>query len=437
MRLPPRSLLGPALVLPLLVCAAPKNTTFDDTSASFSFSTGPQGWNAVTPSSPCDVCASNPDTSRVHEGTWHDGNIRSGAEPTTGSFTFTGSAVYIFGIDQTWYQSNIEFRLGSVRTTHHYTGQEQFAYDALFFSATGLASGTYTVTWELKVNTVGENLPPVQAALFDYAIVTTEEETSAPGGGSGGGQDTGDDGSGAGSQTKSITRLSSTVISANHGDRKSTATSGTSNPASSSAPDPTSMPASTPLSGSTLPLSQTVTINGVTTVIVTGGSTISESPSNVATAAVAPSKFNVSIIIGVVVGAIFALLATYFVLCRRRRKILRETAAGAVSSRFLRIGNYPLQAARSPADASQTLVAAGQRSREKLNDLTTKTPSTALPVHLPPEPSSVEATLGSSASELGTGTTRNLEEFEARIAMLEAHIAVNQEQQQQPPPYLH
>jgi hypothetical protein len=93
-----------------------------------------------------------------------------------------GSAVYIFGIDQAISQPNIAFTLGSIQQVHHYTGTERFVYDALFFSATGLASDqTHTVNWVFNfANTDVE----VQAALFDYAVVTSGGEdvktTSTP-----------------------------------------------------------------------------------------------------------------------------------------------------------------------------------------------------------------------------------------------------------------
>jgi hypothetical protein len=90
----------------------------------------------------------------------------------------TGSAVYIFGIDQHNSQPNIVFTLGNIQQTHHYTGTERFVYHALFFSATGLASDqTHTVNWVFSLADTGVG---VQAALFDYAIVTSgEEETSS------------------------------------------------------------------------------------------------------------------------------------------------------------------------------------------------------------------------------------------------------------------
>lgn len=87
---------------------------------------------------------------------------------------FPGSAVYIFGIDQRSSQPDIAFTVGSIQQTHHYTGSGQFAYDALFFSATGLASDeTHTVNWVFNFADTG---PPLQVALFDYAIVTSGKE---------------------------------------------------------------------------------------------------------------------------------------------------------------------------------------------------------------------------------------------------------------------
>ncbi|KAJ7827490.1 hypothetical protein B0H14DRAFT_2814479 [Mycena olivaceomarginata] len=160
------------LLLAVLTSAAIINTTIDDSSSSFTF-TGT--WNTITPSSPCTICSSKPDPSKMHDGTWRDGNIRIGAPVgTSGSFTFTGSAVYIFGIDQTSSQPDIAFTVDSIQQTHHYTGSELFVYDALFFSATGLASDeTHTVNWVFNVADTGVE---VQAALFDYAIVTSGKE---------------------------------------------------------------------------------------------------------------------------------------------------------------------------------------------------------------------------------------------------------------------
>ncbi|KAJ7182996.1 hypothetical protein C8R43DRAFT_18284 [Mycena crocata] len=169
----------PALAFFLLILCAPSanaavtNKTVDDSSSAFTF-TG--SWTATSAANPCDFCSSKPDSAQTFGGTWHDGNYRADAPETTGgSFTFTGSAVYIFGIDQATSQPDIVFTLGNTRATHHFTGTERFLYNALFFSATGLAADqTHTVNWIFNINPssgVG-----VQAALFDYAIVTSGTE---------------------------------------------------------------------------------------------------------------------------------------------------------------------------------------------------------------------------------------------------------------------
>ncbi|KAF7320986.1 hypothetical protein HMN09_00185500 [Mycena chlorophos] len=173
--------LSPLLLL-LLVGNAPSangavtNTTFDNTSPKFTFS---GGWTAISPSSPCDYCSSKPDASQTYNQTWEDGNYASNArEQTTGTFTFTGSAVYIYGIDQATSQPNIVFTLGDIQSTHHYTGTEQFAYNALFFSAAGLdASTEQTVSWVYELDqSTGVS---VQEALFDYAVVTSGTDNAA------------------------------------------------------------------------------------------------------------------------------------------------------------------------------------------------------------------------------------------------------------------
>lgn len=91
-----------------------------------------------------------------------------------------GSAVYIFGIDQAISQPNIAFTLGNIQQMHHYTGTEQFVYKTLFFSAEGLdPDQTHTVDWVFSLNP--DTGVDVQAALFDYAIVTTGKEDVSPG----------------------------------------------------------------------------------------------------------------------------------------------------------------------------------------------------------------------------------------------------------------
>ncbi|KAJ7063837.1 hypothetical protein C8F01DRAFT_1274671 [Mycena amicta] len=184
--------------LPGTVLAAATNTTFDDTQSSFSWS---GSWNAITPAAPCPGCYSQPDPSQIHNGTWHDGHASGMDSPTFGSFTFTGSAynfsmlhpsiglitmfsagsaVYIFGIDQTGVEADIVFELilrssgRNITSTHHYTGSPLgggFVYSTPYFSATDLPEDTYTVNWILNLDPASDT--QIQVALIDYAVVTT------------------------------------------------------------------------------------------------------------------------------------------------------------------------------------------------------------------------------------------------------------------------
>ena len=97
----PHSFLGPQSLVKLLLFflllspyanGAITSTKIDDTDASFSF---PPDWNAITPSSPCGGCSTQPDNiSQIFEQTWHDGNYMAGDDQTTtGSFTFTGQCL--------------------------------------------------------------------------------------------------------------------------------------------------------------------------------------------------------------------------------------------------------------------------------------------------------------------------------------------------------
>ncbi|KAJ7795651.1 hypothetical protein B0H14DRAFT_101744 [Mycena olivaceomarginata] len=162
-----------AVLFAVLAQGALTNTTVDDT-ISFTFG---GTWTALSKKSPCTSTPipfpPQPDPSQTFGETWHVGTIHPGAPQFAawGSFTFQGSAVYIFGIDQAG-QAEIDFVLDQITNPHHYTGTQQFAYHALFFSATGLNSDQlHTVHWSLKAT---ENA--VQSALFDYAVVTSGEE---------------------------------------------------------------------------------------------------------------------------------------------------------------------------------------------------------------------------------------------------------------------
>ncbi|KAJ7912372.1 hypothetical protein B0H13DRAFT_542983 [Mycena leptocephala] len=211
------------------------NTTIDGTSSSFSWS---GKWTAIATSAPCCWCTSKPDSAQIPPATYHIGEFDSTeAEGTSGSFTFQGSAVYIYGIDDACSQPNIVFELDRITSTYHghYTGSDQFSHHALFFSATGLAPDRpHTVTWACEPNPgLGKTLR-AQRALFDYAIVTTgaagtarANVGNAPNGGNTGNTgNTGNSGNNGGSSSAAAATTSDTA--------------GTSNPTGTSGSPPTS-----------------------------------------------------------------------------------------------------------------------------------------------------------------------------------------------------
>ncbi|KAJ6540163.1 hypothetical protein DFH09DRAFT_1368564 [Mycena vulgaris] len=171
------------LILPTLLVFSPAraalaNVTIDDTDPAFIWTEdvgSPRPtipWAAITPATPCAYCSAQPQTDDIVNKTWHDGTNNS-----AGSFTFQGSAVYIYGIDLA-NPANISFTMGDVTAFHYYAGTEQFIFKALFFSATDLtANVNHTVSWVLHATTLNGTV-----GLFDYALVTVDASTTTPSG---------------------------------------------------------------------------------------------------------------------------------------------------------------------------------------------------------------------------------------------------------------
>ncbi|KAK7051978.1 hypothetical protein R3P38DRAFT_1632390 [Favolaschia claudopus] len=300
------------------VDAAVTNTTVDDTSSAFSF-TG--SWTAVSPSQPCDFCSSKPDSAQTFGSSWHDGNYRDGAPSATGgSFTFKGSAVYIYGIDQAKSQPDIAFTLGSTKSVHHYTGSERFAYNALFFSAKGLAADqTHTVTWNFNINpSTGVG---VQAALFDYAIVTSGTEDSGNSGNTGntgntGNSDNKDDNSDTNNKNQnSVPPVSSSSPPSTSSNGQSSV-SKTASVTASGVGQKLAPSATNPLENLSSPSAQ-----------VSPGSSPGAASNSNSTPAGAASSHHSNI--GPILGAVFGVLAAvilalvFFLLCHRRRQTAR------------------------------------------------------------------------------------------------------------------
>ncbi|KAJ6491521.1 hypothetical protein DFH09DRAFT_1208147 [Mycena vulgaris] len=166
---------GVALILHAFLAArafaASINITIDDTNSTVWTFVPVGNWSAVTPATPCPGCFAQPDPTLAHNSTWHDGTVVSG------SCTFQGSAIYIYGIDLAATSgTNISFNMNDrSKTGFHYYGESASVYNSLFFSATNLDSSVaHTVTWIGQTNFVGSG-----AMLFDYAVITVDQEDTS------------------------------------------------------------------------------------------------------------------------------------------------------------------------------------------------------------------------------------------------------------------
>ncbi|KAJ7108483.1 hypothetical protein C8R44DRAFT_743771 [Mycena epipterygia] len=150
------------LLASLSAYAALTNITIDDTNSTFWTWAGP--WNAITQSTPCGGCTAKIDASKTFNESWHDG------AGISGSCTFQGSAIYIYGIDVV-NPANVTFSMSNppMASFHAYGGGETL-YQSLFFAASALdPSAEHTVTWILEAWNDGST------ALFDYAVVTVDQ----------------------------------------------------------------------------------------------------------------------------------------------------------------------------------------------------------------------------------------------------------------------
>ncbi|KAF7363733.1 hypothetical protein MSAN_01031100 [Mycena sanguinolenta] len=414
------------LVLASLVRGGIINTTIDDSSSSFNF-TGT--WNTITPTLPCTGCAAQPDPSQVYNGTWHDGNTQDGAPAVTGgSFTFTGSAVYIFGIDQAESQPDIAFTLGSIQQVHHYTGSEAYVYNALFFSATGLSSDqTHTANW---VFNVADTTSPLQVALFDYAVVTSgDDETTLPS-------------STSTQHTTSSNKATSSSISPTSSAATSSSSTGTSSSVSASS---SANPASGMMTVTTDSAGETITVTVAAQ--STGSKPTTKSNSNLG-APTTKSNSNLGAIVGGGIGALAVVILVILLLWFRRRRARRFEAQSDKVARahFLRLEDYPphyepvfprtntREVGRSVPMSSSS----GSKIRHRNNASVTGAtlyPSpdghTTATGHSEPSRPSPEELPTVANDTLATETSTNLQVLEERLAMLEA-LTVHQ----LPPAYI-
>ncbi|KAJ7046048.1 hypothetical protein C8F04DRAFT_338724 [Mycena alexandri] len=426
------------------------NTTFDDTSSSFSWS---DGWTAVGPSG-CSSCSSKPDVTQMQDQTYHDRSIViAKGETAGGSFIFTGSAVYIYGIDTADGEADLLFTLGSDTTTHQYAGTGSngtpYVYHSLFFSATGLATDqTHTVNWALQANPAVVDTQPV--AFFDYAIVTsgTPDTTTTGGsnsGGSNGDSNSGSSNTGSNSGDKNTGSNSGNTNSDSLGGTVQESTSSTGRSSLSGSPTATSGASQVTSSGSVAPQSkpsnQTTSPSSSTNNNGLPGSSGSGSSSSMLQSA--SSKPNIGAIVGAVIGALIlgVLGALGFCLWRRRRR--RRPAANTAPA-----ADAPLRIRRLRGNPvvqpfSSTAPSVAPWPSEKIFDVEWNNPArstTTLLRSVPPnrEASTPASPMGTAPASEGSSPvssapppTERERMLEARLAELEARIGG-----ENPPPYI-
>ncbi|KZV89137.1 hypothetical protein EXIGLDRAFT_695822 [Exidia glandulosa HHB12029] len=132
----------------------------------------------IRPADPCSLCKANPDGTRIHLGTWHDGTYEPGGGSSTVSFFFTGRAIYIYGILTNSVPGNNEIHLqfhidGSPvgrfdRKPDTSSGAPTYVYNQVVYANSSLVdSGEHNF---LIVNGGGSE---ESLFLFDYAVYTT------------------------------------------------------------------------------------------------------------------------------------------------------------------------------------------------------------------------------------------------------------------------
>ncbi|KAJ3929442.1 MAG: hypothetical protein NXY57DRAFT_416911 [Lentinula lateritia] len=328
----------------LTVQAATTTTTTVDDADSSAF-TFVSAWNAITPSDPCDGCATKLDSTQVLDGTWHDGSVAG----STASFKFEGSGVTLYGVTNADQTCALTFVLdGGSPVNLDLSSIPQSptkVYNYQFFSASGLSSGSHTLSWTIETSVSNA------VALIDYAIVTSDVASSSTSTTSSSSLESGQ--SQTGTSSSSTSQVSSFPSSTQTNPISGTSLSTSSNlsPTTTNGPSPTATNTSTSSfitsnSGSTV-LSSIILITIGTSVetstMISQPSPTTSGQVSTNTSAAIPasqkSKLAAATIVGAVLGTVIgvALVAfIVFLLARRRRKSKQAPSSipGLESFRF-------------------------------------------------------------------------------------------------------
>ncbi|KAJ3879462.1 hypothetical protein F5051DRAFT_201511 [Lentinula edodes] len=327
----------------LTVQAATTTTTVDDAdSSAFTFISA---WNAITPSDPCDGCATKLDSTQVLDGTWHDGSVAG----STASFKFEGSGVTLYGVTNADQTCALTFVLdGGSPVNLDLSSIPQSptkVYNYQFFSASGLASGSHTLSWTIETSVSNA------VALIDYAIVTSDVASSSTSTTSSSGSESSQ--SQAGTSSSSTSQVSSFPSSTQNNPISGTSLSTSSNLSPTTTNGPSTAATNTSTSSSTTSNSVSTVLSSI--ILITIGTSVETStmisqPSRTTSGQVSTntsaailasqkSKPAAATIVGAVLGSVIglALVAVIvFLLARRRRKSKQAPSSipGLESFRF-------------------------------------------------------------------------------------------------------
>ncbi|KAJ6589158.1 hypothetical protein B0H19DRAFT_922909 [Mycena capillaripes] len=133
----------------------------------------PNSWNR---NGDCQICSVDPDPNRTVEHTWHDITQFDASSPSSVNITFTGSAIYLFGIVPNDVQNGISPKFSTVDLTFTLDGvaypgythlpdnSSGILYNVSFFVAEGLRNESHTL--------VARTASSPSIFLFDYALYT-------------------------------------------------------------------------------------------------------------------------------------------------------------------------------------------------------------------------------------------------------------------------
>ncbi|KAI0673887.1 hypothetical protein C8Q78DRAFT_658331 [Trametes maxima] len=170
------------------VHAGARNVTVDDNDQSIDYSP-PNAWSTTYPcNNSTNICNISLDKTQLREGTWHGTAYTPGQTAPSWSFTFSGTAVYVYGVVlkhpppggtftlSTKLQVNLD---GASSTPYNYNGNWHlssgpvYQYNALVYQTTGLPSGSHTLV-------ITPSNGDSSIILLDYIVYTTDSGDSAP-----------------------------------------------------------------------------------------------------------------------------------------------------------------------------------------------------------------------------------------------------------------